>query len=99
MLASAAEQRMKDFNSQELANTAWAFATVGHKDEWLFSMLAAAAEQRMKDFHLQELTSTAWAFAKVGHKDEPLFSTLTAVSCCRAAHEVVQFAGAHKHSM
>ena len=44
--AALAEQRMRDFTSQNLANTAWAFATVGHKDERLFSALAAAAEQR-----------------------------------------------------
>ena len=47
--AVLAEQRMRDFNSQDIANTAWAFATVGHKDERLFSTLAAAAEQRLQD--------------------------------------------------
>ena len=66
--AALAEQRMRDFNSQDLANTAWAFATVGHKDERLFSMLAAAAERRMRDFNSQVLANTAWAFAKVDHK-------------------------------
>ena len=54
-------------------------ATVGHKDERLFSTLAAAAEQRMRDFNSQELVNTAWAFATVDHKDEWLFSTLAAV--------------------
>ena len=57
--AAVAEPRMRDFNSQEFANTAWAFATVGHKDERLFSMLAAAAVQRMRDFISQELANTA----------------------------------------
>ena len=38
------EQRMWDFDSKTFANTAWAFATVGHKDERLLSTLAAAAE-------------------------------------------------------
>ena len=42
--AVLAEQRMRDFNSQELTNTAWAFATVGHHDERLFSTRAAATE-------------------------------------------------------
>ena len=50
---------MRDFNSQDLANTAWAFAMVGRKDERLFSMLAAAAEQRMRDFNSQNLANTA----------------------------------------
>ena len=42
-LAVAAERRMDGFNPQELANTAWAFATAGQKDASLFAALAAAA--------------------------------------------------------
>ena len=37
IVAAAAERRIRDFNSQALANTAWAFATVGHKEERLFT--------------------------------------------------------------
>ena len=52
-----AERRLDEFNAQNLANTAWAFATVataGHKDKRLFSMLAAAvAERRTGDFNSQ----------------------------------------------
>ena len=50
-LAAAAEQRLRNFKSQDLANTAWSFATVGHKEEQLFTALAAAAERRMRDFN------------------------------------------------
>ena len=32
-LAEMAVWRMEQFNVQELANTAWAFATVGEQDE------------------------------------------------------------------
>ena len=40
-LLAAARQCMQDFNPQHLANTAWALAvaTVGHKDEQLFTAL------------------------------------------------------------
>ena len=58
-LAAAAERCMREFNSQELANTAWAFATVGHQEEQLFTSLAAAAEQRMWEFNSQALVNTA----------------------------------------
>merc|ERR1712224_998624 len=71
---------MRDFNSQNLANTAWAFATLGHKDEWLFAALAAAAERRLRDFNSQELANTAWAFATLDHKDERLLAVLAAAS-------------------
>ena len=57
---------MGDFNAQELANTAWAFATAGQSDGQLFTGLAKAAETRMGDFNVQALTNTAWAFATVG---------------------------------
>ena len=42
---------MSDFNAQELANAAWAFATADQKDVSLFAALATAAEQRMGDFN------------------------------------------------
>ena len=41
--AVLAEQHMRDFNSQGLANAAWAFARVGRKDERAFTALAAPA--------------------------------------------------------
>ena len=42
-LATAAEQRMGNFNSQILANAAWAFATAHQSDASLFAALATAA--------------------------------------------------------
>ena len=50
VLAPAAEQRMGDFKPQELANTAWAFATLGQADARLFAALATEAERRVGDF-------------------------------------------------
>ena len=56
---------MKDFNLQDLANTAWALAKLGHKDEQLFKSLAATAHRRMEDLewadNWQDLANTAWA--------------------------------------
>ena len=60
-LSTAAEWRMGEFNAQELANTAWAFATAGEEDASLFAALATAAEHHMDDFNAQELANTAWA--------------------------------------
>ena len=50
---------MKDFEGQAISNTAWAFATVGQKNEPLFALLATAAEQRMKDVDAQAISNTA----------------------------------------
>ena len=70
---------MDQFKAQELANTAWAFATVGQKDEPLFNALAKMAERRLDQFNAQELANTAWAFAMVGQRGELLFAAWATV--------------------
>merc|ERR1712216_823143 len=68
MLTRAAERFLdgvKVFKVQELANTAWAFATAGQSKASLFRALAKAAEPRVGDFGMQNLINTAWAFATV----------------------------------
>ena len=47
-----AEQQMGDFNQQDLANTAWTFATVGQPDAQLFMVLVRVAEQCIGDSDL-----------------------------------------------
>ena len=59
MFAKVAKQRVGVLNAQELANTAWAFATVGQHDEQLFKALAKMAEQRLDEFNAQNLANTA----------------------------------------
>ena len=54
-LAREAERRMGNFNPQDLANTAWAFATLG--------------QPGLDDFNPQELANTAWAFATLRQLD------------------------------
>ena len=74
-LAVAAQQRIKDLVSKNIANAAWAFAAVGHNDEELFAAVAVAAQQRMNHFNSQDIANTAWAFATGGQKkNEPLFA-------------------------
>ena len=68
-----AKRCLDKFNVQGLANMAWAFATVGQKDEQLFKALARMDDRRLEKFRAQELANTAWAFATVGQQDEQLF--------------------------
>ena len=67
---------MDQFKAQGLANTAWAFATVGEPDVQLFAALARAAELRLGDFKVQDLANTAWAFATANQSDAQLFVAL-----------------------
>ena len=52
-VARMAERHVDKFNVQNLANTAWAFATVGQKNEQLFKVLAKMAERRLDEFNAQ----------------------------------------------
>merc|ERR1712216_852999 len=71
-----AERRANEFNGQELANTAWAFAKVKLSDEKLFRALAREAERRVSDYNAQEFANMAWVFAEVNLFDEKLFRAL-----------------------
>ena len=68
-LAREAERRLGDFDPQGLANTAWAFATLGQSDVQLFTALAREAERHLGDFDPQNLANSAWAFAMLGQVD------------------------------
>ena len=60
-LARAAEQQVSAFNNeQELANTAWAFATVNRSDEKLLVAMVKAAEQRGSELNSQKLANVTW---------------------------------------
>ena len=81
---------------EELANTAWAFATVKQSDEKLFTELAKEAERRMSEFNAQAmaraagprvLANTAWAFATLRRPDGELFTTLARAAEPRARAE------------
>ena len=84
-LARAAELRLGDFKVQDLANTAWAFATASQQDAPLFAALARAAKLRLCDFEVQGLANLAWAFAtantlKASQQDSQLFAELAWVA-------------------
>ena len=67
-LAKMAQQRLNQFNAQDLTNTVWALAvaTAGQQDEQLFKALTSMAERRLDQFNVQALANTAWAFATAG---------------------------------
>ena len=71
-MARAAGRHIDEFEAQELANTAWAFATTGRSDPQLFIVFAKASEQRIGKFSAQNLANTAWALATAGELDAEL---------------------------
>ena len=57
--------RLEELNPQGVANTAWAFATLGVRHEELLGAIVGRALVRLEEVHPQELANTAWAFARL----------------------------------
>ena len=75
-LAEAARSRIMEFDSQHLANTAWAFATARVEARDLFNAIADAARSRLAEFSSQELANTTWAFATARVEARDLFNAI-----------------------
>jgi len=82
-LDGAALASVSDFNAQNLANTAWAFATAGRAAPALFDAISVEAACRVSDFNPQNLANTAWAFATAGRAAPVLFEALAAEAAQR----------------
>ena len=57
---------IRDFKGQDLANTAWAFATSSFPSAVLVAVLGTTAERRCWDFNEQEAANIAWVIAVAG---------------------------------
>ena len=77
MLARMVEPHLSSLNAQNIANIAWAFATLGlRQDERLFATLAREAEKRANKFTAQGIANTVWALATLSSHDGMLFAIL-----------------------
>merc|ERR1711990_285486 len=86
-LAAAAVNRIGQFNTQGIANTAWAFAKLSFIHEPFFNVIASASLAKTKQFDPQGLANIAWSMATIAMSDEPL---LTAISV-QAVGTISQF--------
>ena len=68
-LASGAELRVNKFLPQNVASTAWAFATSGQSDEKLFATLTSTVHQRVSALKPQELGNAEWVLATLDQAD------------------------------
>ena len=75
---------VREFNPQELSNTAWAFATAKHPTPAaLLDAIAVEATGRVREFSDQGLANTAWAFATAGHAAPALLDAIAAEAAGR----------------
>ena len=75
-LARAVEPHLGEFNTQELANKAWAFAAADLSASPLLVELVTAAERRLVEFNAQDVANTAWPFAKMEMRSTALMEVL-----------------------
>ena len=71
-LSPAAVLHIWEFNPQDLANTAWAFATLAVEESELLEAVRPAAVCKIWEFNPQNLANTAWAFATLAVDDSEL---------------------------
>jgi len=62
-VAEKAEESLKDFKAQGLANIVWAFAKVNQRAPRVSEVEDENAEERSEDFKPQDLANIVWAFA------------------------------------
>jgi len=74
--AAAAKGTIDDFSALDLANTLWAFSTVGYADAELFRVAALQTEKVLGNLKPQEISNVAWAFAKAQLENPRLFQAL-----------------------
>jgi hypothetical protein len=77
-MAVCASNQSAQYQPQNLANLAWAYATVGHPAPHLFRMIERESKGRVGEFAAQGLTNLVWAFASVGHAAPDLFEAVAA---------------------
>jgi len=75
-LEGAALARRSELKPQELANTAWAFATAGRATTALFDAIGRDTAGHVRELKPQELANTAWGFATAGHAAPALFDAI-----------------------
>ncbi|KAL5578622.1 hypothetical protein UlMin_011064 [Ulmus minor] len=88
-VAEVALTKVGEFNSQNVANVAGAFASMKHSAPALFSELSKRASDIVHTFQEQEIAQVLWAFASLFEPAEPLFESLdnvfrdaSQVRCC-----------------
>lgn len=75
-IAEVAEANVENFNAQNVANVAGAFASMRHSASDLFSSLSRRASELVHEFKEQELTQTLWAFASLNEPANPFLDSL-----------------------
>jgi RAP domain-containing protein/uncharacterized protein DUF1601 len=86
-LCYEARRKIRDFNSQNIANTLWAMANLDYRNEKVLIELYYEAQFKICDFNGQDITNTLWAMAKLDYRHEKLLFEL----CHQAQRKIRDF--------
>ncbi|XP_024533092.1 RAP domain-containing protein, chloroplastic-like [Selaginella moellendorffii] len=78
IIARAALAKVDEFNPQNIANVAGAFASMQHSSPALFEKLMDAASRVPKEFRAQELAQLLWSFACMAQPLDSFLDSLDA---------------------
>ncbi|KAJ1463512.1 hypothetical protein M885DRAFT_4965, partial [Pelagophyceae sp. CCMP2097] len=84
-IAGEASKKIATFNSQDLANIMWAYATARVEAPALFAAVAAEAPKKISTFKSQELANTIWAYSTAGIEAPALFEAIAVESSKKIA--------------
>lgn len=91
-IAEVAADKVGEFNAQNVANIAGAFASMQHAAPELFSKLSRRAAELVRTFQEQELAQFLWAFASLNECADSMLDALDfvfkdsdSVKCCTEA--------------
>lgn len=81
-MATQAMQRLPQFNSQNMSNTLWAFASLNHHPgPMLLKVLQRELVHKLPHFTSQGIENVLWAFATLGHHPGQSGRTVNQHSC------------------
>lgn len=86
LLSQLVMVRCSEFRARDLANVAWAFATLGEVDNALLLTVAAEATRKIDEFNEQNLSNTIWAFAKLRLRHDPLVVAIAEATMAKISH-------------
>jgi len=78
VVAAETPKKLAEFNSQNLANTVWAYSTAGISAPALFEAVAAEALRNLTTFNSQDLANTVWAYSTADFEAPALFAAVAA---------------------
>jgi len=68
--------QLPQFTSQNLSNTAWAFAALGLRDEPLFAAMSQQALATVSLLSERDLSAMVWSFANLALRDDPFVAAI-----------------------